>query len=489
MNIAIDFRHNSIPDLIKSFKSGKLTSLQLVNYCIKKIEETHEDLNAVIIRNFEPARELAKQADENIKNGIIRKLEGIPYIGKALFCSKGLETNACSRILEGFIAPYESTVTEKLHNEGAILLGHSNMDEFAMGGSTTRSMYGPTYNFYKRSDGKKVIAGGSSGGSASAVAAGLAPFALGSDTGGSVRQPAALSGCVGIKPTFGRCSRYGMIAFASSLDQAGVLANSVEEAAYVLQIISGYDERDSTCLQLDVPNYAEYIGKPIKGKRIGIPVEVNAFELNPDIRRLWEKTKEDFRRHGCEIVDINLPNIPYSIATYYMLAPIEASSNLARYDGIRYGASIPKGTAESLENLYVKNRSEKFGEEVKRRLLLGTFLLSGENHNTYYGHAKKLRNLIYLDFVKAFENVDAIVIPTSPVLARAIDEQSTVLEDYMADLLTVSISLANMPAISVPVGFSDSKLPIGMQIIANTYCEQTVFQLAKVLCDLHAMNC
>lgn len=490
MRTDFQFKNYTIAQIQEKLINEEFSALDLVNYCINKIEQTHSELNAIVIRNFDQARIMAAQADERIQAKLpLRPLEGIPYISKPLFCIKGLQTNACSRIIENFIPPYESTVTQRLQDAGAIVLGASNMDEFAMGGSTTHTIYGPTYNYHTRKDGKKVIAGGSSGGSAVAVAAGLAPFALGSDTGGSVRQPAALNGCVGIKPSFGRCSRFGMIAFASSLDQAGIFTNNTEDAAHILQIIAGNDPQDSTCANQEVPNFSQYINHSLKGLKIGIPIEVNKFDINPDIRKLWEHTKQELQKAGCEIKEIHLENIPYSISTYYTIAPIEAASNLARYDGIRYGSCNNYNYIKNIGDLYVQNRSQGFGDEVKRRILLGSFLTSGENLNHYYNHAKKMRNLIHLDFIKAFEEVDAILMPTTPDVANAIDEEQTVLQEYMADIMTVSVSLAGMPGISVPVGKSSSGLPIGMQIIANKFNEQVLFQMSKALCNMHQMQC
>lgn len=475
----------TITAIKEGFASGKFSSLELVNHLIEKIERTHSELNAVVINNFEKARELAKIADQNLKSGKARDLEGIPYISKALFCSKGLVTNGCSNIIKNFVAPYESTVTQKLLDAGAIMLGAANMDEFAMGGSTTHSIYGPTHNYHIRNDGKKVIAGGSSGGSAAAVAANLAPFALGSDTGGSVRQPASLCGIIGIKPSFGRVSRYGMLAFASSLDQAGLLTNDIDDAALLLGIIAGYDENDSTSIDEPVPNYLENINKGVKGIKIGIPKECNPdyskeFKLDPDILASWKETKGRLKHMGAEIIDINLAHILHSLATYYIIAPVEACSNLARYDGIRYGETIGD-QAKNLDDLYVQNRVNGFGDEVKRRMVLGNFLLCGDNQGGYYGHAKKLRNLIYIDFVKAFKEVDAILMPTSPIVANPIDEKPTVLEEYMADILTTCVSLAGMPGISIPTATSQTGLPIGMQIVANKFNEGLLFQISKAL--------
>ncbi len=482
----IDFKKLTVNDLKNKLIKGEITSLELVLHCIKKIEETHDGLNAIVIKNFDKAIEGAKKADENIRNGNIRELEGIPYISKPLFCIKGIVTNACSRIIEDFVPQYESTVTQRLKDAGAIVLGSANMDEFAMGGSTLNTFYGPTYNFYKRNDGEKVIAGGSSGGSASAVAAGLAPFALGSDTGGSVRQPASLCGCVGIKPTFGRVSRFGMIAFASSLDQAGVIANHVEDAAMILRIISGHDENDSTCSKKPVPNFSENIGLEIKGLKIGIPKEIMNFQIHEETKKAYIDTIEKLKELGCQIKEISLNDIKHSVSVYYTIAPIEASSNLARYDGVRFGKSADYGDVNGINELYIKNRHNGFGDEVKRRILLGTFLTSGPNLDLYYVHAKKLRNLIFLEYMNAFKDVDLIVTPVSPNVARAVSERVSVVDEYIADMLTIPVSLAGLPGISVPTHFSSTGLPIGMQIIGNKFEEAIVLQagwkLKKAFC-------
>lgn len=483
----IDFKKLTIKNLQDKLKKCEITPLDLVLHCIKRIEETHNDLNAIVIRNFEKAIDDAKKAGENIKNGVMRELEGIPYISKPLFCVKGMVTNACSRIIEDFVPPYDSTVTQRLKDAGAIVLGAANMDEFAMGGSTLNSFYGPTYNFHKRKDGEKVIAGGSSGGSASAVAAGLAPFALGSDTGGSVRQPASLCGCVGIKPTFGRVSRFGMISFASSLDQAGILANHIEDAAMILRIISGYDQNDSTCSKEPVPNFSENIGNEIKGLRIGIPKEMMNFDIHEETNKAYFDTIEKLKNLGCQIKEISLNDIKHSVSVYYTIAPIEASSNLARYDGIRFGKSVDYNDVNGINDLYVKNRAHGFGDEVKRRILLGTFLTSGPNLDLYYVHAKKLRNLIFLEFMRAFEEVDLILTPVSPNVARAVNEKVSVVQEYAADMLTIPVSLAGLPGISVPTHLSSTGLPIGMQIIGNKFCESLVLQVGWSLKNIFGL--
>jgi aspartyl-tRNA(Asn)/glutamyl-tRNA(Gln) amidotransferase subunit A len=472
----LNFKEINISGIKNKLINKEISSLDLVLGCIKKIEETHNDLNAVVIKNFENAIEMAKNADKNIESKNIRALEGIPYISKALFCVKGLKTNACSKMIENYIPPFESTVTQRLKDEGAILLGSANMDEFAMGGSTLNTFYGPTFNPYKRSDGKKVIAGGSSGGSASSVSASLAPFALGSDTGGSVRLPASFCGCVGMKPTFGRVSRFGMIAFASSLDQAGVLTNHVEDAALVLNIISGHDINDSTCSNEAVPNFLNNIDSDIKKLRIGIPKEIMDFDIHHDTKSAYIDTINELEKYGCEIKEISLKDIKHAVSVYYTIAPIEASSNLARYDGIRFGESVNFNDINGISELYVENRFQGFGPEVKRRILLGTFLTSGPNLDYYYNHAKKLRNLIFLEFMNAFNEVDIILTPVAPNVARSIDEKVTVVDDYIADMLTIPASLAGLPAISIPTHFSKTLLPIGMQIIGNKFNEELVFR-------------
>ena len=478
----------SISQIKANFANKKTNSTELINDLIQKIEKSQGDLNAVVIKNYEQALEKAKIADQNLKNNCGGILEGIPFISKPVFCSKGITTNMCSNIIKNFVPTYESSVTERLLKEGAILLGSGNMDEFAMGSSTVSGIYGPAYsNWTRKNDGRRVIGGGSSGGSAISVSAGLAPFSLGSDTGGSVRQPAALTGLVGMKGTYGRCPRYGMITFASSFDQAGVFTTNVEDNALIFKIIAGHDSRDSTCLNAPVPDYLKNINIGVKGLKIGIPKECYEFkEMNAEVKDSWTNVMQKLQNAGAEIQEISLKNLKHGISIYYILASAEASSNFAKYDGIRYGSRIEN--PKSIEDLYVQNRYLGFGDEVKRRIFLGTYVLSSDFDLDYYKKARQVRNIIYMDFQKAFESIDAILMPTTPDVARASDEQVTVMQNYMSDILTVPVSVAGLPAISVPSGLSSTGLPIGMQIVGNKLQESLLFQIAKQIENFKLMD-
>jgi aspartyl-tRNA(Asn)/glutamyl-tRNA(Gln) amidotransferase subunit A len=469
----------TISQIKKDLKERKYSTLDLVNNCIDRIEKENDILNAVVIKDYENARELAKQADIRISKGEDRLLEGIPGISKQVFCHKGLQSDACSKMLKGFISPYESTVTSRLKDAGVIMIGSANMDEFAMGSANQNSFYGKANSpWIRNTDGKRVIPGGSSGGSSAAVSAGFTPFAMGSDTGGSVRQPAALTGLVGIKPTYGRCSRYGMISFASSFDSAGVLTNNVEDSALLMHTMAGHDIQDSTCLNIEVEDYLKRINNGVKGLKIGIPVEcMNLEGMNSDIKNSWMNVAKKLTESGAIMQDISLKNLKHGIAVYYALASAEAASNLSKYDGIRYGYRIED--PKNLEDLYVRNRAEGFGDEVKRRIFLGTYVLSSDFECNYYKKAKQVRNIIYQDFQDAFKNVDAILMPTTPDVARACDEKVSVMQNYISDILTVPVSVAGMTAISVPTGMSSSGLPIGMQLVANKFQEGLLFQIAK----------
>ena len=478
----------SISQIKKDFAEKKITSTKLVENLINKIEKEDVELNSIVIKNYENALEKAKIADENIKNNRGGLLEGIPFISKPVFCSKGVTTNMCSNIIKNFVPTYESSVTERLLNEGAILLANANMDEFAMGSSTTTGIYGSALSNWKRkSDGKRVIAGGSSGGSAIAVSSGFSPFSLGSDTGGSVRQPAALTGLVGMKGTYGRCPRYGMISFASSFDQAGVFTTNVDDNATIFNIIAGHDSRDSTSLKANVPNYLQNINNGVKGLKIGIPKECYEFDdMNEEVKNSWDTVIQKLKNAGAEIQEISLKNLKHGISIYYILASTEASSNFAKYDGIRYGPCVEN--PKNLEDLYIQNRYLGFGDEVKRRIFLGTYVLSSDLEHNYYKKARQVRNVIYLDFQKAFESIDAILMPTTPDVARATDEKVTVVQNYMSDILTVPVNVAGLPGISVPSGLSSNGLPIGMQIVANKLQEGLLFQIAKQIENFQLME-
>ena len=438
-----DLTKLTITEALKGLKEKKFSAVELTKEYLNKMESCRE-LNAYVLETPEKALEQAKAADEKYKNGTNGALEGIPLGIKDLFCTRGIRTTACSHILDGFVPPYESTVTQKLLGAGAVFLGKLNMDEFAMGGSNETSFYGPAVNPWSKD--KKLVAGGSSGGSAAAVAANICAAATGTDTGGSIRQPSAFCGVTGIKPTYGRCSRYGIIAFASSLDQAGPIAKDVRDCAVMLKNMAGHDVRDSTSAKAEVPDFEKFIGMDVRG-----------------------------------IVDISLPHTKYALATYYIIAPAEASSNLARYDGLRYGLRVP---GEHLDNMYINSRTEGFGKEVKRRIMIGTYVLSAGYYDAYYLKAQKVRRLIRDDFVKAFEKCDVILTPTAPTPAFPIGDKSMLenpINMYLNDVFTVSVSLAGLPAMSLPAGLSAEGLPLGLQVIGKAFDEGSVFKTASAL--------
>lgn len=417
----------------------------------------------------------AAESDKKIAGGNAGLLEGVPIAVKDLFCTKGVHSQSCSNILKGFKPEYESTVTSNLFAAGAVMPGKTNMDEMAMGSANITSCYGVVKNPWN----KELVAGGSSGGSAAAVAADIAIAALGSDTGGSIRQPAAFTGLVGMKPTYGRCSRWGMIAFASSLDQAGPIAKTVKDSALLLQAIAGYDKKDSTSTNLTVPDFAAACKTDIKGKKIGIPKEYRVEGTNQEIIDLWEKGIQLLKDAGAEIVEISLPHSKYALPTYYIIAPAEASSNLARYDGVRYGLRVD---GNSLDEMYENTRAEGFGWEVKRRIMIGTYVLSAGYYDAYYKKAQRVRNLIAQDFAKAFEKVDAILTPTTPTEAFKIGEkQEDPITMYLNDLFTVAASLAGLPAMSLPIGLSKNGLPLGLQLITGALQEEKLFNIGSGL--------
>jgi aspartyl-tRNA(Asn)/glutamyl-tRNA(Gln) amidotransferase subunit A len=434
-------------------------------------------LNAYVAETPERARAMAKVADARLAKGEARPLEGIPIAVKDLFCTAGVVTTACSRILDRFVPSYESKVTANLWGDGAVMLGKTNNDEFAMGSSNETSGYGPVISPWRRRDANAdLVPGGSSGGSAAAVAACLAAGATGTDTGGSIRQPAAFTGIVGIKPTYGRCSRWGIVAFASSLDQAGPFARTVRDAAILLTSMAGCDSRDATCVERPVPDYENAVGRSVKGMRIGIPKEYRVESMPGEIEALWETGAQWLRQAGAEVIDVSLPHTKYALAAYYIVAPAEASSNLARYDGVRYGLRVPD---DSLLAMYRKTRGSGFGPEVKRRIVLGTYVLSAGYYDAYYLKGQKVRALIAEDFRDAFRKVDAILTPTSPVPPFKLGERtSDPLQMYLADIYTVTGSLAGVPGISVPCGKIDGKLPVGLQIFGPAFGEARVLQLA-----------
>lgn len=440
--------------------------------------------NAFITETFDLALTQAKKSDENISRGKARVLEGIPLAIKDLFCTKNIRTTAASKMLANFVPAYESTVTQKLLDAGSTTIGKTNMDEFAMGSTNITSYFGSVINNHKKNNSdEELVPGGSSGGSAVAVSANLSVAATGSDTGGSIRQPASFTGIVGVKPTYGRCSRYGMVAFASSLDQAGIFAKDVTDSALLLKIISGYDDKDSTSINQPVPDFSALISSDIKGKRIGIPTEYNSDKMPAEISDLWKKGAKLLQENGAEIIDISLPNTKYAPAVYYIIAPAECSSNLARYDGVRYGHRTAKQNL-SLEAMYEKTRAEGFGQEVQRRILTGTYVLSAGYYDAYYKKAQQVRRLILQDFKNAFGKVDAILTPTTPSSAFALGQaknQNDPIAMYLNDVFTIPASLAGLPAISIPAGFDKDGLPLGLQIIGNHFDEENIFNVALAL--------
>jgi aspartyl-tRNA(Asn)/glutamyl-tRNA(Gln) amidotransferase subunit A len=408
-------------------------------------------------------------------------LAGIPLAIKDLFCTAGTRTTAGSRILENFVPPYESTVSANLLRDGAVFLGKANMDEFAMGSSNMTSAYGPVENPWKRRGGSNVtlVPGGSSGGSAAAVAARLAMGSTGTDTGGSIRQPASFCGIAGIKPTYGRCSRWGVVAFASSLDQAGPFARTVEDCALLLGSMAGFDAKDSTSVDVPVPDYAAACLRGVKGLRIGVPREYRADNMPAEVERLWQSGLDWLRQEGAEIVDVSLPHTKYGLAAYYIVAPAEASSNLARYDGVRFGR---RAHGEDLIELYERSRAEGFGEEVKRRILIGTYVLSHGYYDAYYLRAQKLRALILRDFTEAFTKVDALLTPTTPTAAFGQGEKmDDPIAMYLNDIFTVPANMAGIPGISVAAGLDSQGLPLGLQVLGKPFDEETVFAVAQVI--------
>lgn len=465
-----------------ALKAKDITAAELTDAYLDAVEET-KGLNAYTVVTGDKARDMAKASDERIANGTAGAMEGIPLGIKDLFCTKGELSTAGSHILKGFKPEYESTVTQNLWDAGAVMLGKLNMDEFAMGSANITSYYGPVENPWRRNNGgnAKLVPGGSSGGSASSVAAHAALGATGTDTGGSIRQPASFTGIVGMKPTYGRCSRWGIVAFASSLDQAGPMTRTVQDAALMLGSMVGHDPKDSTSANLPVPNFEAALTGDIRGLKIGIPKEYRLDGMPDEIERLWSQGVDWLKQAGAEIVDITLPHTKYALPTYYIIAPAEASSNLARYDGVRYGLRVE---GDTLDDMYMNTRGEGFGDEVKRRVLIGAYVLSAGYYDAYYIKAQKVRTLIQRDFNDAFGKVDAILTPTAPSAAFAIGEnEDDPIKMYLNDVFTVPASMAGLPGISVPVGLSDEGLPLGLQLLSPMFDEETLFRVAGVLED------
>ncbi|MBO6503247.1 MAG: Asp-tRNA(Asn)/Glu-tRNA(Gln) amidotransferase subunit GatA [Kordiimonadaceae bacterium] len=460
---------------------GDLTSRELTEAHIAAVEAA-DPLNAYIEKTPEIALEQADAADAKIKAGDASGMTGIPVGIKDLFATKGVHTQACSKILDSFKPEYESTVTQKLWDDGAVMLGKLNMDEFAMGSSNETSFYGPVKNPWRaKGSNNDFVPGGSSGGSVASVAGYAAMGATASDTGGSIRQPAAFTGTFGIKPTYGRCSRYGMVAFASSLDQAGTITRDVRDGAIMLESISGFDPKDSTSVDIPVPNFEAALTGDIRGMKIGIPQEYHLAGMPGEIEALWHQGIEWMKAAGAEVVDINLPHTKYALPTYYIVAPAEASSNLARYDGVRYGhRNVPDNGG--LVDMYEATRADGFGDEVKRRIMIGTYVLSAGYYDAYYLKAQKVRQLIADDFKRAFEKVDAILTPTAPSAAFAFGEKSDdPLAMYLNDVFTVPASLAGLPGSSVPAGLDSNGLPLGLQVLGKAWDEETVLKVSGVI--------
>ena len=460
--------------------AGDCSAVELAEAYLAAQEDV-ADLNAVIVNTADVARAAAERSDERLRRNEARPLEGIPVAVKDIFCTQGIATTACSRILGGFVPAYESTVTANLWNAGAVLLGKTNMDEFAMGSSNETSCYGPVRNPWSPAGGPRLVPGGSSGGSAAAVAAHAAPVALGTDTGGSIRQPASFCGVVGLKPTYGRCSRWGIIAFASSLDQAGPLTRSVADAALVLRHLAGFDPKDSTSADAPVPDFLASVRDGIKGLRVGIPSEYRMDSVPREIGNLWEEGIGWFREAGADLREVSLPHTRYALPAYYIVAPAEASANLARYDGVRFGQRTPGGDPDEL---YARTRREGFGEEVRRRIMVGGYVLSRGYYDAYYLRAQQVRTRIADDFREAFQEVDVLLTPTAPSAAfpegaKADDP----LAMYANDIFTVPASLAGLPAVSVPAGLDDNGLPLGLQLIGRAFDEETLLRAATVLED------
>jgi aspartyl-tRNA(Asn)/glutamyl-tRNA(Gln) amidotransferase subunit A len=460
----------------KQFSAEELTLAHL-----RAIEVLNPRLNAYLSVGHAQSMDQAREADAALAGGDTRPLLGIPLAIKDLFCTLGVRTTAGSKILMPFVPPYESTVTANLLRDGAVFLGKTNMDEFAMGSSNMTSHYGPVENPWKRRQDETavLVPGGSSGGSAAAVAARLAMGATGTDTGGSIREPASFCGLVGVKPTYGRCSRWGVVAFASSLDHPGPLARTVRDAAIMLRSMSGHDPKDSTSADIVVPDFEAACERSIKGLRVGIPKEYRSDGMAPEIEPLWRQAESWLREAGAEIVDVSLPHTKYGLATYYIIAPAEASSNLARYDGVRFGLRVD---GEDLSELYQGTRAEGFGAEVRRRIMIGTYVLSAGYYDAYYLRAQKVRALISRDFTDAFQKVDALLTPTAPSAAFAQGEK---MDDpilmYLNDLFTVPADLAGVPAASVPCGLDANGLPLGMQVISRPFDEVTMFAVSAAL--------
>jgi aspartyl-tRNA(Asn)/glutamyl-tRNA(Gln) amidotransferase subunit A len=486
-----DLTSLSLSDAREGLKSKRFSATEITGAFISNIEAARQ-LNAYVLETPEHAMEMAKASDERIARGAAGPLEGLPLGIKDLFCTKGIRTTACSKILGNFVPPYESTVTSQLWRDGAVMLGKLNNDEFAMGSSNETSCFGNVVNPWRRAgsnvgaaggaiEGTYLVPGGSSGGSASAVAANLCLAATATDTGGSIRQPAAFTATVGIKPTYGRCSRWGVVAFASSLDQAGPIGKTVRDNAIMLRSMSGHDPKDTTSVDRAVPDYEAAVGRSVKGLTIGIPKEYRLAGMPDEIEALWQKGIAWLKAAGANIREISLPHTKYALPAYYIVAPAEASSNLARYDGVRYGLRVP---GKDIVEMYENTRAAGFGREVKRRIMIGTYVLSAGYYDAYYLKAQKVRTLIKRDFETVYaDGVDAVLTPATPSAAFGIGEKGSAdpVEMYLNDIFTVTVNMAGLPGIAVPSGLDGQGLPLGLQLIGRPFDEETLFSLGEVI--------
>ncbi|MDT8406328.1 MAG: Asp-tRNA(Asn)/Glu-tRNA(Gln) amidotransferase subunit GatA [Methylococcales bacterium] len=473
--------HQTLAELSQRLATGEITSVELTRHFLQRMAE-HSALNAFVTATETQALAQAEAADRRRAQGHSGPLTGIPIAHKDIFCTQGVLTSCGSKMLENFIAPYSATVVEKLEQAGMVMLGKTNMDEFAMGSSNETSFYGPVQNPWRQN----AVPGGSSGGSAAAVAARLAPCATGTDTGGSIRQPAALCGITGLKPTYGRVSRWGMIAYASSLDQGGPMTQTAEDAALLLNVMAGFDEKDSTSIDKPVPDYSKSLNDSLQGLRIGLPKEFFGEGLSPAVNDQVRAAVETLKAQGAEVKDVSIPSLPLAIPAYYLIAPAEASANLARYDGVRFGHRCQNPS--DLTDLYTRSRGEGFGQEVKRRILIGSYALSAGYYDAYYLKAQKVRRLLTEDFKKALSEVDVLAGPVTPTTAFGLGEKTDdPVHMYLSDIYTIAINLAGLPALSIPVGFADG-LPVGMQLIGDYFSEARLLNVGhryQQLTDWH----
>jgi aspartyl-tRNA(Asn)/glutamyl-tRNA(Gln) amidotransferase subunit A len=468
----MSLHEKSLRALSQDLHAKKISSVELTQHFLDRIQQYDQTLNAFVTVAAEHALQQAKDADARLASGKADALTGVPVAQKDIFCTQGIKTSCGSKMLDNFVSPYDATVVDKMNQQGAVMLGKLNMDEFAMGSSNETSFYGPVKNPWNA----ECVPGGSSGGSAAAVAARLTPAATGTDTGGSIRQPASLCNLTGLKPTYGRVSRYGMIAFASSLDQAGPLAQSAEDAALILNAIAGFDAKDSTCVNRPVPDYTASLADAVKGLKIGLPKEYFGEGLDAKVGEVVHAAIDQYKQLGAELIEISLPNSGLSVPAYYVVAPAECSSNLSRFDGVRFGHRCQD--PQDLEDLYKRSRGEGFGAEVKRRIMIGTYALSAGYYDAYYLKAQKVRQLISDDFKQAFQQVDVIMGPTSPSVAFKFGERSDdPISMYLSDIYTIAANLAGLPGMSIPAGFAHD-LPVGLQIIGNYFDEARLLNVA-----------